>query len=108
MRWQDKVAEVRAAMKTASSRTKKVTSLLVTQLDEVAWLFNLRGDDMPNVPGNREDVPDCYMVTDWPYVWWDGALPMLGKVMSIDNSYWKGLESVRKYIRCSGVWIYKL
>ncbi|XP_043232380.1 probable Xaa-Pro aminopeptidase P [Amphibalanus amphitrite] len=49
-RWQDKVADVRAAMKAASSTNQQVTSLLVTQLDEVAWLFNLRGDDLPNVP----------------------------------------------------------
>ncbi|KAF0307604.1 putative Xaa-Pro aminopeptidase P [Amphibalanus amphitrite] len=56
-RWQDKVADVRAAMKAASSTNQQVTSLLVTQLDEVAWLFNLRGDDLPNVPGESERPP---------------------------------------------------
>ncbi|XP_037084313.1 xaa-Pro aminopeptidase 1-like [Pollicipes pollicipes] len=48
--WQDKVAQVRAALKAASSRTKKVEALLVAQLDEIAWLLNVRGDDMPHTP----------------------------------------------------------
>ena len=55
-RWQDKVADVRAAMKAASTSADPVTSLLVSQLDEVAWLFNLRGDDLPNVPGKSGEA----------------------------------------------------
>ena len=29
----------------------KVEVLLVSALDEVAWLFNLRGNDIPHTPG---------------------------------------------------------
>ena len=44
--WERKVAEVRDYMKEV-----KVEVLLVSALDEVAWLFNLRGNDIPHTPG---------------------------------------------------------
>ncbi|XP_013419296.1 xaa-Pro aminopeptidase 1 isoform X2 [Lingula anatina] len=43
--WQDKVRQVRAKMK-----EKKVGMLVVTALDEIAWLFNLRGSDIAYNP----------------------------------------------------------
>ncbi|KAK4301818.1 hypothetical protein Pmani_026085 [Petrolisthes manimaculis] len=44
-KWEDKVAEVRAEMIKAGADL-----LVVTALDEVAWLFNLRGNDIPYNP----------------------------------------------------------
>nr|XP_027231982.1 xaa-Pro aminopeptidase 1-like [Penaeus vannamei] len=45
-RWEDKVAEVRIEME------KEGADLLVlTALDEVAWMLNLRGNDIPYNPG---------------------------------------------------------
>lgn len=41
MNWKDKVAEVRKKMK-----KKKASALVVSALDEVAWLLNLRGKDI--------------------------------------------------------------
>ena len=43
--WQDKVAATRAEIKAAGCQ-----GLIVTMLDEVAWLFNLRGTDIPFNP----------------------------------------------------------
>lgn len=48
--WIDKVADVRALMEKEGTGQQKVTALLVTQLDEVAWLLNLRGADIPHTP----------------------------------------------------------
>ena len=45
-KWTDKVYEVRAAMRKA-----KADMIVLTALDEVAWLLNLRGDDIPYNPG---------------------------------------------------------
>lgn len=45
-KWEDKVAEVRAEMIKAGA-----DMLVVTALDEVAWLLNLRGNDIPYNPG---------------------------------------------------------
>ena len=44
--WEEKVEQVRDYMKEAD-----VEVLLVSALDEVAWLFNLRGSDIPHTPG---------------------------------------------------------
>ncbi|XP_037089675.1 xaa-Pro aminopeptidase ApepP-like [Pollicipes pollicipes] len=43
--WEEKVAELRDYMK-----EEDVEVLLVTALDEVAWLLNLRGNDVPHTP----------------------------------------------------------
>jgi len=43
--WQDKVAATRGEIKAAGCQ-----GLVVTMLDEVAWLFNLRGTDIPFNP----------------------------------------------------------
>jgi len=43
--WQDKVENVRKEIKKAGCQ-----GLIVTMLDEVAWLFNLRGTDIPFNP----------------------------------------------------------
>ncbi|XP_048400524.1 xaa-Pro aminopeptidase 2 isoform X2 [Stegostoma tigrinum] len=45
--WQMKVIEIRAQMKQNAYRP---TALLISALDETAWLFNLRGDDIPYNP----------------------------------------------------------
>lgn len=42
----DKIAKVREEMK-----KKKAKAMVVTMLDEVAWLFNLRGSDIDFNPG---------------------------------------------------------
>jgi Xaa-Pro aminopeptidase len=42
----DKIAKVREEMK-----QKKAKAVVVTMLDEVAWLFNLRGSDIDYNPG---------------------------------------------------------
>lgn len=42
----DKVAKVREEM-----QKKKAKAVVVTMLDEVAWLFNLRGSDIDYNPG---------------------------------------------------------
>lgn len=42
----DKIAKVREEMK-----KKKAKAVVVTMLDEVAWLFNLRGSDIDYNPG---------------------------------------------------------
>ncbi|XP_071529828.1 xaa-Pro aminopeptidase 1-like [Panulirus ornatus] len=49
--WEDKVMEVRGVL----SRTN-VDALVVTTLDEVAWLLNLRGHDIPYNPVFRSYV----------------------------------------------------
>ncbi len=41
----DKISDVRKAMK-----EQNVTHLLLAGLDEIAWLFNLRGDDVAHTP----------------------------------------------------------
>ena len=43
--WQHKVEIIRAAIKKADCE-----GLVITMLDEVAWLFNLRGSDIPYNP----------------------------------------------------------
>jgi len=43
--WQDKIEEARAEIKKAGCE-----GLIITMLDEVAWLFNLRGTDIPFNP----------------------------------------------------------
>lgn len=46
-RWQDKVGDVRSQMKT---HRKAPTAVLLSALDETAWLFNLRSKDIPYNP----------------------------------------------------------
>jgi Xaa-Pro aminopeptidase len=43
--WQDKMTEVRHSME-----SKNMNILLLTALDEIAWLLNLRGSDVPFTP----------------------------------------------------------
>ncbi|XP_004685846.1 PREDICTED: xaa-Pro aminopeptidase 2 [Condylura cristata] len=45
--WQDKVANIRTQMK---NHRKNPTAVLLSALDETAWLFNLRGKDIPYNP----------------------------------------------------------
>lgn len=44
----DKIIKVREEMK-----KKKAKAVVVTMLDEVAWLFNLRGSDIDYNPGKQ-------------------------------------------------------
>lgn len=41
MTWQEKVATVRDKLK-----KKNATAVVLSALDEIAWLFNLRGSDV--------------------------------------------------------------
>ncbi|XP_076174518.1 xaa-Pro aminopeptidase 1 [Ptiloglossa arizonensis] len=43
--WQEKIQMVRAEMVDSM-----VDALVITALDEIAWLFNIRGYDLPNTP----------------------------------------------------------
>ena len=43
--WQEKVKQVRLEMELASA-----DALVITALDEIAWLFNIRGADLPFTP----------------------------------------------------------
>ncbi|XP_018351410.1 PREDICTED: xaa-Pro aminopeptidase 1-like isoform X2 [Trachymyrmex septentrionalis] len=43
--WQEKVQSIRLEMEYSS-----VDALVVTALDEIAWLFNIRGYDLPHTP----------------------------------------------------------
>lgn len=43
--WQDKVGAVRKEL-----MTQKVDAMVVTTLDEIAWLLNVRGSDVVNSP----------------------------------------------------------
>ncbi|KYM95234.1 Xaa-Pro aminopeptidase 1 [Cyphomyrmex costatus] len=43
--WQEKVQNIRLEMEYSS-----VDALIVTALDEIAWLFNVRGYDLPHTP----------------------------------------------------------
>ncbi|XP_076239217.1 xaa-Pro aminopeptidase 1 isoform X2 [Calliopsis andreniformis] len=43
--WQEKVRQVRAEMEVV-----RADALVFTALDEIAWLFNIRGYDLPNTP----------------------------------------------------------
>ncbi|CAL7934020.1 unnamed protein product [Xylocopa violacea] len=43
--WQDKIKSVRDEMKITNA-----DALVLTALDEIAWLFNIRGYDLPNTP----------------------------------------------------------
>lgn len=43
--WERKVETLREDMKQAG-----VDALVLTALDEIAWLFNIRGYDLPNTP----------------------------------------------------------
>lgn len=45
MTWRDKVAAVRAELRELSA-----DAMIVTSLDEVAWLLNVRGRDVPYAP----------------------------------------------------------
>ncbi|XP_054887182.1 xaa-Pro aminopeptidase 2 [Poeciliopsis prolifica] len=45
--WQDKVEQIRSLMTT---NPYQPTALLLSALDETAWLFNLRGNDIPYNP----------------------------------------------------------
>ena len=44
----DKITKVRKELE-----TKKAKAVVVTMLDEVAWLFNLRGSDIDFNPGTK-------------------------------------------------------
>jgi Xaa-Pro aminopeptidase len=48
----DKIARLRQQVE-----KNKATATVVTQLDEVAWLFNLRGSDIPFNPGRSFHAP---------------------------------------------------
>ncbi|KAK2586968.1 hypothetical protein KPH14_010942 [Odynerus spinipes] len=43
--WQEKVKEIRLEMSLV-----KADALVITALDEIAWLFNIRGYDLPHTP----------------------------------------------------------
>ncbi|XP_017795279.1 PREDICTED: xaa-Pro aminopeptidase 1-like [Habropoda laboriosa] len=43
--WQDKIQSIRIEMEVV-----KADALVLTALDEIAWLFNIRGYDLPNTP----------------------------------------------------------
>ncbi|KAK9301554.1 hypothetical protein QLX08_006111 [Tetragonisca angustula] len=43
--WQDKVQSIRVEME-----SYRADALILTALDEIAWLFNIRGYDLPNTP----------------------------------------------------------
>ncbi|KAJ7310254.1 hypothetical protein JRQ81_007152 [Phrynocephalus forsythii] len=45
--WQAKVSHIRTQME---NHTRKPTAVLLSNLEETAWLFNLRGDDIPYTP----------------------------------------------------------
>uniref|UniRef100_A0A8C5S242 X-prolyl aminopeptidase 2 n=1 Tax=Laticauda laticaudata TaxID=8630 RepID=A0A8C5S242_LATLA len=45
--WQEKVAHARSQME---QHNKEPTAILLSGLEETAWLFNLRGDDIPYTP----------------------------------------------------------
>uniref|UniRef100_A0ACB8FY88 Xaa-Pro aminopeptidase 2 n=1 Tax=Sphaerodactylus townsendi TaxID=933632 RepID=A0ACB8FY88_9SAUR len=45
--WQEKVSNILNQME---DHLKKPTAVLLSGLEEVAWLFNLRGDDIPHTP----------------------------------------------------------
>lgn len=47
MSWQDKVASLRNELKLSKLGAD---ALVITALDEVAWLLNIRGYDVPNHP----------------------------------------------------------
>ncbi|NXT53921.1 XPP2 aminopeptidase, partial [Pluvianellus socialis] len=46
-RWQEKVAGIRQQME---QHVRRPTAVLLSGLEETAWLFNLRGDDIPYNP----------------------------------------------------------
>jgi len=41
-------------------KKKKAEAVVVTMLDEVAWLFNLRGSDINYNPGEYSDVGENF------------------------------------------------
>ena len=43
--WQDKIGRVRDSLKTSGH-----DAIILTALDEIAWLFNMRGKDIPYNP----------------------------------------------------------
>lgn len=43
--WQEKIKQVRLEMELSSA-----DALIITALDEIAWLFNIRGSDLPYTP----------------------------------------------------------
>ncbi|CAN2390664.1 X-prolyl aminopeptidase (aminopeptidase P) 2 [Pristimantis euphronides] len=45
--WQEKVSDIRKQME---QHSQKPTAVLLSALEESAWLFNLRGQDVPNNP----------------------------------------------------------
>ncbi|XP_053548036.1 xaa-Pro aminopeptidase 2 [Bombina bombina] len=45
--WQEKISTVRSQMR---AHTQKPTAVLLSALEETAWLFNLRGQDIPYNP----------------------------------------------------------
>ncbi|KAM6427256.1 xaa-Pro aminopeptidase 2 [Liasis olivaceus] len=45
--WQEKIANIRTQME---QHSEKPTAVLLSGLEETAWLFNLRGDDIPYTP----------------------------------------------------------
>lgn len=53
-KWQDKVKELRATME-----ERRWHAVVVSRLDEVAWLFNMRGDDIPYNPVFKVSLRVC-------------------------------------------------
>ncbi|XP_042335028.1 xaa-Pro aminopeptidase 2 isoform X2 [Sceloporus undulatus] len=45
--WQEKVSHIRTLME---NHNRKPTAVLISGLEETAWLFNLRGNDIPYTP----------------------------------------------------------
>ena len=54
--WQEKVKDVREKMSEL-----KADLLVITATDEIAWLLNLRGDDIPYNSGNLKFFQEFYL-----------------------------------------------
>lgn len=54
----DKIVQVREELE----KNNKAKAVVVTMLDEVAWLFNLRGSDIDFNPGEVIEVLSIYIL----------------------------------------------
>eukprot|EP01038_Epipyxis_sp_PR26KG_P007198 gene7198-9823_t len=89
----EKMNEIRVIMK-----EKKAHSLVITALDEIAWLFNIRGRDVPCNP-----VAVCYAVLqqDAAYLFIDDnkVSSDIKDVLLNDNVHIRSYEDIQNFVK---------
>jgi hypothetical protein len=92
----------------------KADCFLATTLDEVAWLYNLRGSDVPYNPGEQMEF-NCFVTwfvnRVWPLLRVAHSCVMgawLYNLCGSDVPYNPGQQMSRRFNFCFGVWLVSL